>query len=67
LRLVPAAALVGAVRRMRTSLRSPCPTYLLGREKAASPGESGGAGRLVGVAVLKVPRRRKVVVDRGMD
>ena len=57
----------GAVRRMRTSLRFPYPAEPSGREKAAPLGESGGAGLLVGVAVLEVALRWKVVVDRGMD
>jgi hypothetical protein len=60
-------ARTGAVRRMRTSLRYPYPTCRSGSEKAAPLGESGGAGLLVGVAVLEVALRRKVVVDRGMD
>ena len=57
----------GAVRLMRTSLRYPSPTFQSGSEKAAPLGESGGAGLLVGVAILEVALRRKVVVDRGMD
>jgi hypothetical protein len=44
----------------------PLPAYLFGREKPSPLRERGGAGRLVGVAVLEVARRRKVVVDRGM-
>jgi hypothetical protein len=52
---------------MRTSLCYPYPARMSGREKAAPLCESGGAGRLVGVAVLQVALRRKVVVDRGMD
>ena len=46
---------------------SPTPLVGSGSEKAAPLGESGGAGLLVGVAVLEVALRRKVVVDRGMD
>lgn len=57
----------GAVRRMRTSLRYPNPGYRSGGEKAAPLGENGGAGLLVGAAVLEVSLRWKVVVDRGMD
>ena len=57
----------GAVRQMRNSLRYPYPTAVSGGEKAAPLGESGGAGQLVGVAVLEVALSRKVVVDRGMD
>ena len=57
----------GAVRRMRTSLRYPYPSFQSGSEKAAPLGKSGGAGMLVGIAVLEVALRRKVVVDRGMD
>ncbi len=57
----------GAVRRMRTSLRYPNPTYRSGGEKAAPLAESGGAGLFVGVAILEVALRRKVVVDRGMN
>ena len=57
----------GAVRRMRTSLRYPSPTYRSDSEKAAPLGESGGAGLLVGIAILEVALRWKVVVDRGMD
>ena len=53
----------GAVRQMRTSLCFPYPTAVSGGEKAAPLGESSGAGQLVGVAVLKVALRRKVVVD----
>jgi hypothetical protein len=60
-------ALEGAVRRMRTSVRSPNPTYRSGSEKAAPLYESGGAGLLVCVAVLKVALRGKVVLDRGMN
>ena len=37
---------------MRTSLRYPYPTLGSGSEKAAPLGESGGAGQLVGAAVL---------------
>jgi hypothetical protein len=61
------SSLNSAVRRMRTSLRYPYPLVRLGSEKAAPLGESGGAGLLVGVAVLGVALRWKVVVDRGMD
>jgi hypothetical protein len=57
----------GAVRRMRTSLRCPSPTCRSGSEKAAPLGKSGGAGLLVGIAILEVALRWKVVVDRGMD
>ena len=57
----------GAVRQMRSSLRYLYPTFVSGGEKAAPLGESGGAGLLVGVAVLEVALRRKVVVDRGTD
>jgi hypothetical protein len=57
----------GAVKRMRTSLRYPKPGFRSGSEKTAPLGESGGAGLLVGVAVLEVALRLKVVVDRGMD
>ena len=57
----------GAVRRMRTSLRFPYPTLGSGSEEAAPLGESGGAGLLVGGAVLEVALRWKVVVDRGMN
>ncbi len=56
-----------AVRRTRTSLRYPYPTYRSGSEKAAPFGESGGAGLLAGVVVLEVALSWKVVVDRGMD
>ena len=56
----PANPHEGAVRQMRSSLRYLYPTFVSG-------GESGGAGLLVGVAVLEVALRRKVVVDRGMD
>ena len=59
--------LEGAVRLMRTSLCFPYPTCRSGSETAAPLGESGGAGLLVGDAVLEVALRRKVVVDRGMD
>jgi hypothetical protein len=62
-----AKELTGAVRRMRTSLRYPNPTCRSGNEKAAPLGESGGSGLLVGVAVLEVALRWKVVVDRGMN
>jgi hypothetical protein len=48
---------------MRTGLRYPSRTYRSGREKAAPFGKSDGAGVLVGVAVLEVALRRKVVVD----
>lgn len=57
----------GAVRRMRTGLRYPYLAFWSGSEKAAPLGESSGADLLVGVAVLKVALRWKVVVDRGMD
>ena len=57
----------GAVRRMRTSLHSPSPGFRSGREKATPLCESGGAGLFVGLAVLAVTLRRKMVVDRGMD
>jgi hypothetical protein len=57
----------GAVRRTRTGLRYPYPTRHSGSEKAAPLGESGGAGQLVGVAILEVALRREVVVDQGMD
>ena len=57
----------GAVRQMRNSLCFSYPTAVSGRQKAAPLGESGGAGRLVGVAVLEMAFRRKVVVHRGMD
>ena len=63
---VAESVLPGAVRRMRTGLRYPNPDYGLGSEKVAPPGESGGAGLLVSVAVLEVALLRKVVVDRGM-
>ncbi len=52
---------------MRTSLRYPSPTYRSGSERAAPLGESVGAGLFVGVAVLEMALRRKVVVDLGMD
>jgi len=52
---------------MRTSLRCPYPTFGSGSEKAAPLSESGGAGLLVGVAILEVALRWKMVVDRGMD
>ena len=60
-------AIGGAVRQMRTSLRYPSPSFGLGGEQVTPLSESGGAGRLVSVAVLEVPLRRKVVVDRGMN
>jgi hypothetical protein len=63
----PGEAGGGAVRRMRTSLRYPIPACRSGSEKAAPLGKSGGAGLLVGVAILEVALRWKVVVDRGMD
>lgn len=44
----------GAVRRIRTSLRSPYLTYGSGNEKATSLGESGGAGLFVAVTILEV-------------
>lgn len=52
---------------MRTSLRNPYPTRRSGDEKATPLGESGGADLFVGVAILEVALRRKVVVNRGMD
>ena len=55
--------LEGGVRQMRTSLRYPYPSLVSGGEEAAPLCESGGAGRLVGVAILEVALRRKVVVD----
>ena len=58
---------LGAVRRMRTSLQYPYPALGLGRQKAAPLGESGGTGQLVVVSVLEMALRRKVVVHRGMD
>ena len=67
---IPATGLIilrGAVKRMRTSLCYPNPAAVSGRQKAAPLSESGGAGRLVGVAVLEMAFRRKVVVHRGMD
>ncbi len=57
----------GAVRRMRTGLRFPYPTFGSGSEQAAPLGASGGAGLHVGGAVLEVALRWKVVVDRGMN
>lgn len=57
----------GAVRRMRTSLRYPNPSYRSGSKTAAQLGESGGAGLLVCVAILEVALRWKVVVDQGME
>lgn len=52
---------------MRTRLRSPYPALASGSEEAAPLGESGGANRLGGVAVLEVELRWEVLVDRGMD
>ena len=59
--------LKGAVRQMRTGLRYPYPAYSSRGEQPAPLCESGGAGLLVGVAVLEMALRWKVVVDRGMD
>ena len=46
---------------------SPTQPHTSGSDKAAPLGESGGTGQLVGVAVLEVALRGKMVVDRGMD
>ena len=51
---------------MPTSLSFPYPTMASLSKELAPLSESGGAGRLVGVAVLEVALRRKVVVNRGM-
>lgn len=56
----------GAVRRMRISFRYPYPTAVSGGEKTAPLFKSGSSCRLIGVAVLEVALRRKVVVNRGM-
>lgn len=52
---------------MRTSLGYAYTTLGSGREKAEPLCKSGGAGLLIGVAVLEMALRWKVVVDRGMD
>ena len=54
---------------MRTGLRCPYPTFVSGSEEAAPLSEHVGAGYIVGVGVvvLDVAPRPKVVVDRGMD
>ncbi len=46
---------------------TPYPNFGSGSDKVAPPVESGSAGLLVGVAVLEVALRRKVVEDRGMN
>jgi hypothetical protein len=68
--VIPRDALIrfkGSARRIRTSLRYPTPSFRSGSERAAPLGESGGAGLLLGVAVLEVAPRRKVVVGLGMN
>ena len=56
-----------AVRRMRTGLRYPSPSFRSGREKATPFSESGGAVQLEILSVVEGALQVEMVVDRGVN